>query len=232
MNDNEVISAYIESIKNSKFFTKDEERELHSRMLDGKEARRMLIESMLLLAFSEAKRWRRRAEGRGVPFADVVQTANETVIHVVDNLFNPAKGRISTILTPWLTRNISDLLRGRDQTIRVPGYLFANKMRGHRYRAKAELATYGVHALDDVRASLLIDRRLSAEPGEDTADLSVVFERLRTEHHVSERNIKIFKEYARGDSMVGLAVVHGLSKQRISQIVQLVRDKMKLLIKV
>lgn len=99
----------------------------------GQAARQRLIEANLRLVVSIAARY----QGRGMPFADLVQEGNLGLFRAVDR-FDPERGfRFSTYATWWIRQAITRALAERGRTIRLPVHL--NDLLGQVSRTTARL---------------------------------------------------------------------------------------------
>jgi RNA polymerase sigma factor (sigma-70 family) len=189
----DIIAMYIQSIKDVQMFKKEEEKILWEKMMDGREARRQLVESVLLFAFNLAKKWREAGEKRGIPLLDLVQTANAAAMHVVDHRFDPAKGRLTTILRFHVNRSIEKLIHGKDQLIKTPYYLKSNATKDHRFQPDAQRADKEYNSLD--RSIPLVDE---VESPLDRLCWNEMIEETqkKLEHlNVSDRDRAVFLEY-------------------------------------
>jgi len=119
-------------------------RDLDRLVVQGRIAKRRLIEANLRLVVSVAKRY----VGRGLTMLDLVQEGNLGLIRAVEK-FDYARGyKFSTYATWWIRQAMSRALADQARTIRVP-----------------------VHVVELINRVLRVQRRLSQERGaEPTAE--------------------------------------------------------------
>lgn len=115
------MQAYLRDIKQSRFYSREEEHDLALKAKSGdREARDALIRSLLPFVVTFAKRYCRRHD---LPLEDAVQAGNLGLMRAVDQ-FDPHRGtRLSTFAGPKILQQIH--YHGeRDSLIHVPPYLF------------------------------------------------------------------------------------------------------------
>lgn len=99
--------------------TATEERELSRRMHLGDEsAREKLTMHNVRLCVSMARRW----TGNGHPLEDLVQDALVGLSIAIER-FDPDKGRLTTIATRWIRKQLWDSVYGGSNTIKRPSRL-------------------------------------------------------------------------------------------------------------
>lgn len=122
------VKEYYKSIQNIPLLTKDEERELGQRVLDGDElAVNMLVQANLRLVIFCAKKF----YAEGISFADLIQDGNIGLITAA-NKFDVSMGyRFSTYATWWIDQAIRRGLEETGRTVRIPSYVLtlSNKIR-------------------------------------------------------------------------------------------------------
>nr|WP_290668506.1 sigma-70 family RNA polymerase sigma factor [Ardenticatena sp.] len=94
-------------------------RKLEALVQDGREARRMLIESNYRLVISIAKRY----EGRGVPLLDLIQEGNIGLMRAVEKFDYHLGYKFSTYATWWIRQAITRAIADQSRTIRVPVHM-------------------------------------------------------------------------------------------------------------
>ncbi|WP_372515810.1 RNA polymerase sigma factor [Streptantibioticus ferralitis] len=133
--------------------------DLDQLVVEGRMAKRRLIEANLRLVVSVAKRY----VGRGLTMLDLVQEGNLGLIRAVEK-FDYARGyKFSTYATWWIRQAMSRALADQARTIRVP-----------------------VHVVELINRVVRVQRRLLQERGFEPATADVAAQLDLTEERVTE----------------------------------------------
>ena len=174
-------------------------RTLRRRVQEGEAARRHLTEANLRLVVFLARRY----QGRGIPFADLVQEGNVGLMSAVGR-FRPEKGyRFSTYAGTWIRSAMHAAIVQQSGAVRIPSHLSTLaaqvyraeqefQQEKHRAPTLAELAVRcGIeeHQIARVRELRSSPVSLEAPVGEDTSlsDLLADGEEARPDDLVLER---------------------------------------------
>ena len=115
----DLVSLYLEDIRNYKILTKEEEVALLTAVKAGdEEAKQLLILSNLRLVVNIAKGY----INKGMGFIDLISEGNFGLIHAIDK-FDLSKGfRFSTYAVWWIKQSISKAIISKGRGIRIPSY--------------------------------------------------------------------------------------------------------------
>ncbi len=115
----DLVSLYLEDIRNYNILTKEEELDLLIRAKSGcEEAKNKLILSNLRLVVNIAKSY----VHKGMGFIDLISEGNFGLIHAIEK-FDVSKGfRFSTYAVWWIKQSISKAIISKGREIRIPSY--------------------------------------------------------------------------------------------------------------
>ncbi len=228
---------YLDSIGKAPQFTAEEEKLLWERMRDGKEARRLLIESQLKAVVKEAGKWKAVAKSHGIPFDDLVQTANASVVKVVDDKFDPSKGRLSTILRQYIRNDLDKIVLSTDRLVKKPAYFLEG------FDSERSIRSFQKEANVTDRQSCNIEEGVLRNCESDPAAKLDAEDHLKYVRHllfsrialllgdgVSLRDIMLFLDFAwinHGTTIAKVAAVHKVSPRRARDIVCRIRKLLK-----
>lgn len=116
------LELYLHEIEKFPLLSKEEEKELGLRLLDGDEdAKAKLIESNLRLVVFIAKKYR----GRGIPLLDLIQEGNLGLQASIEK-YDVTKGvSVSTYAYRLIVKFIINALREKSKTIKIPRDVYA-----------------------------------------------------------------------------------------------------------
>lgn len=115
------VRLYLNSIKNTKLLTYQEEQELGKRILTGDAAaRKKLIEANLRLVVSVAKKYINKSS---LTFLDLIQEGNIGLIKAVDKFDYSLGFKFSTYATYWIKQSISRAMVEQSKSIRLPDHI-------------------------------------------------------------------------------------------------------------
>ena len=162
---------YLKSVqKNNKEISDEERLRMDNLILDGQDARAILIESNLRLVVSIAKRYL----GRGMQFQDLIQEGNMGLMKAV-NKFDPTKGfKFSTYATWWIRQSITRAIADQARTIRIP-----------------------VHMVETINKLVRTQRKLTQElrreptPEEIAAELKISVERVQQIQKIAQEPVAL-----------------------------------------
>jgi len=149
----------------------DEDREKYNVfVLEGQDAREILIESNLRLVVSIAKRYL----GRGMQFQDLIQEGNMGLMKAV-NKFDPTKGfKFSTYATWWIRQAITRAIADQARTIRIP-----------------------VHMVETINKLVRTQRKLTQElrreptPEELAAEMKITVEKVQQIQKIAQEPVSL-----------------------------------------
>ncbi|MGL4642351.1 MAG: sigma-70 family RNA polymerase sigma factor [Cetobacterium sp.] len=119
MTEKDLVSFYLDDIKEYEVLDKDEEVSLLKRAKNGDiEARERLILCNLRLVVNVAKKY----GNKGMGFIDLISEGNFGLIHAIEK-FDVEKGyRFSTYAVWWIKQAISKAIISKGREIRIPSY--------------------------------------------------------------------------------------------------------------
>lgn len=119
MTERDLVSFYLEDIKEYEVLGKDEEVELLTKAKNGDvEARERLIVCNLRLVVNVAKKY----GNKGMSFIDLISEGNFGLIYAIEK-FDVEKGyRFSTYAVWWIKQAISKAIISKGREIRIPSY--------------------------------------------------------------------------------------------------------------
>lgn len=119
MTEKDLVSFYLDDIKEYEVLDKDEEVSLLKRAKNGDiEARERLILCNLRLVVNVAKKY----GNKGMGFIDLISEGNFGLIHAIEK-FDIEKGyRFSTYAVWWIKQAISKAIISKGREIRIPSY--------------------------------------------------------------------------------------------------------------
>jgi RNA polymerase primary sigma factor len=132
------LATYLREIAATPLLSADEEQALARKMRDwtapdAAEARDLMIRANLRLVVSIARRY----TGKGFDLQDLIGEGNLGLLRAVE-MFDPAQQvRFSTYATYWIKEAITEAIKDRSNTIRIPGYM--TTLLGKWRRAEEEL---------------------------------------------------------------------------------------------
>ena len=117
MTEKDLVSFYLEDIKEYDILNKDEELSLLKKAKSGDiEARERLILCNLRLVVNVAKKY----GNKGLSFIDLISEGNFGLIHAIEK-FDVEKGyRFSTYAVWWIKQAISKAIISKGREIRIP----------------------------------------------------------------------------------------------------------------
>jgi len=115
----DLVSLYLQDIRNYEILTKEEELELLIKAKEGsEEAKNRLILCNLRLVVNMAKSY----TNKGLGFIDLISEGNFGLMHAIDK-FDVDKGfRFSTYAVWWIKQSISKAIISKGREIRIPSY--------------------------------------------------------------------------------------------------------------
>lgn len=115
------LNMYLNEMDHSRILSRKEEYELFNRINSGdEEAKKIIIEKNLRLAYAVAKRYRNMTN---IDFLDLIQEGNIGLMTAV-NKFDYTKGyKFSTYATYWIRQCIVRYIHEKDRSIKLPIYI-------------------------------------------------------------------------------------------------------------
>lgn len=223
--------SYQRELKRCQMFSREEERALWLRRRTDEEARRKLIESMLQYVVLWVTRWvtRRECAIDRQMFDDLLGEANLTLVDVVDNHFDPAKGRLSTILSCYL-RKCAGRYLARQYIARVPDYYIGKGNRVWRYQDYANKAMRPTKCLvEAVRVNELRDLDVNVQDIEKRGSrFSWIRKTLKLMDDIPWRNKELFLNHVCGGvSYCDLGQRYHLSKAWVIIVIKRIRKRLR-----
>lgn len=96
------------------------QKELHRLVKDGYEARELIIRANTRLVISIAKKY----IGRGVPFLDLIQEGNISLIRALEKFDHRRGFKLCTYATWWIRRGMSRAVAEQSRVIRIPAHIW------------------------------------------------------------------------------------------------------------
>lgn len=206
--------AYLESLKGSPRFSREDERRLWQRMragdtaADRTAARELLIRSQLPWAVRLARRY----VNSFVPLEDLVGCANLGVIRAVDT-FDAARARL-TVHVRWQVH--SECMRYRNAQHGAPAVQLPTTVTIRTKPAVAAAQARKVCAFDDARHAPLVDPYAARDAALDDQDLLArlagAIDRLPV------RLRRVIEGRLAGHTLSAIGRQMGISRQRVCQI--------------
>lgn len=185
------VAIYMRELTRCKFLKREEELVLIVRAQAGdRDAIEQIVKSQLRYAMKIAQRYC----GQGVEFDDLIQAANEGLLHAITK-FDPNRGfRFGTYATAWIRQRCSDAKRrafrynSRFVPLERDGETIADHRAGDESRARAAKADEAHRRVDELFTRLL------------------------------PRHAEVMRMRMRGLTMEEISLRMGVTKQRIGQI--------------
>lgn len=114
------LKALLSEVNRIPLLSKEEEKELTQKMVNGdRKARKKIIEHNLRLVIHMAKRYR----GRGLSMEDLIQEGNLGLIRAADKFDTSKDCMFSTYATWWIRQGITRAIANYSKTIRIPVHM-------------------------------------------------------------------------------------------------------------
>jgi len=225
--------SYQRELKRCQMFSREEEQSLWLRRRTDKGARKLLIESMLRYVVLWVGQWiaKRGISDRRL-FDDLLGEANLTLIDVVDNHFDPAKGRLGTILVYYLRRCMNHYVM-RQGVVKIPSYYIGKGRRKWQYQDCADAAMRPakqliVGVLSTKSCDLSTNEQVQAKDAQREVRRQWIRKTLTSMENVSCQNKEIFFSHLFGClSYKDLGRMYGISVFRVSTVIRQLMQRLR-----
>lgn len=220
--DKDLISYYLEDIRNYEILKKDEEIELLKKAKAGdNEAKNKLIVSNLRLVVNVAKNY----VNRGLSLIDLISEGNFGLIYAIEK-FDMNKGfRFSTYAVWWIKQSITKAIICKGRGIRIPSYKYDLLSKVNRYVLK-RVREYGVYpTVDEISEELEIEK-------EKIEEIMVAFQDPMSLSMSIGDDIRLEDVIADGeDNTLEDSIIEEIQRSEVRQIVKVLADREKQILK-